>query len=215
MGTSHFVCVWYKGGFVVTQYGQHDGCPKWAGVKILEFLRVPENIQKLQKGLQYIYKPSKEERDKAIVDIDELLLGPNTAARRAWGYFLHHPNNLKEITQSLSLSLSLHSWTGVGILALIASACEFRKCPVWLEPEPEFARGILSCEWAYVVDLDQQVLEVFHNYEMKTPGHRFADIDSDELPSLVSSIRFSELEHMDQQQFLTLADKEDEDELLY
>lgn len=61
MGTRHLICVFYQGRFVVAQYGQWDGYPEGQGVKILKFLRVPINIQRLKEGLKHIFEPPEQE----------------------------------------------------------------------------------------------------------------------------------------------------------
>lgn len=61
MGTRHLICVFYKGRFVVAQFGQFDGYPEGQGVALVKFLRVPTNIPRLEEGLKHIYEWSGEE----------------------------------------------------------------------------------------------------------------------------------------------------------
>lgn len=53
MGTRHLICIFYKGRIAVAQYGQTDGYPAGAGVQILSFLKSPQNITNLRKGLPF------------------------------------------------------------------------------------------------------------------------------------------------------------------
>ncbi|KAM0717013.1 hypothetical protein Q7P37_006865 [Cladosporium fusiforme] len=111
MGTRHIVCIWYKGRFVIAQYGHWDGHPEGAGVDVLEFI-TPGNIERLKAGLRFV---------KAIP-------GP---------------------CEGKSL--------GAGILELVADAGGIVEASLDLG----FASNGLFCEWAYVVDLDAEVLEVY------------------------------------------------------
>ena len=44
---------------------------------------------------------------------------------------------------------------------------------MWLPDNREFAADALFCEWAYVVDLDKSVLEVYKGFGKASPGERF------------------------------------------
>lgn len=56
---------------------------------------------------------------------------------------------------------SLSRDTGAGILEMIASATESKPVPI--VNDFEFINEPLFCEWAWVVDLDEEVLEAFNN----------------------------------------------------
>jgi hypothetical protein len=75
MGTCHLVCVYHKGCYAIAEYGHCDGYPRATGVQILKFL-TPTNIDKLQKGLQFIkVYDGYDEDDKAEALIG--MLGAN------------------------------------------------------------------------------------------------------------------------------------------
>jgi hypothetical protein len=75
MGTCHLVCVYHKGCYAIAEYGHCDGYPRATGVQILKFL-TPTNIDKLQKGLQFIkVYDGYDEDDKAEALIG--ILGAN------------------------------------------------------------------------------------------------------------------------------------------
>lgn len=96
--------------------------------------------------------------------------------------------------------------TSAGILGIIARAGQteetdgaeddkekkVKKIPVKLELE--FA-NTLFCEWAYVVDLDKEVMEVYGDCERKHDGHRFKDVgdETSAVPAFICSLDFSEI----------------------
>jgi hypothetical protein len=189
MGTRHLICVFFRDRFVVAQYGQWDGYPEGQGVTLMKFLRVPINIQHLKDGLEYTYEPTKEELTKIKKHIDKL----EEARKRL------SPELYSELTSQVMDEFypSLSRDTGARILDVITHAKAERKVPIVFELS--FANDWLSCEWAYVVDLDAEVLEVFSGSEEKNPNHRFRDVgdDDDSVPAFVSSIKFSDLQNME------------------
>jgi hypothetical protein len=161
MGTRSLICIFFHGRFVVAQYSQWDGYPERGGqgMKILRFLRQPGNIKRLKRGLQYI----------TILCINE-----GEASQR-----------LTEIEATEQTSLSRD--TGAGILEIIAGATDTSYIPIFLNLE--FANDGLFCEWAYVIDLDDAVFEVFSGAVRKeqASSERFNAIggERDTVPAFV------------------------------
>jgi len=60
MGTRNLICVFYKGHFVVAQYGSYDGYPDGQGIAVVKFLRRPGNIQRLKDRLEHTYEQSSQ-----------------------------------------------------------------------------------------------------------------------------------------------------------
>ncbi|KXX79617.1 hypothetical protein MMYC01_203024 [Madurella mycetomatis] len=201
MGTRHLICIFWKGKWVLAQYGQYDGYPEGQGVKIFHFLSVACNIDLLKVGLEHIYEPTEEEL--AAIDAECQAWNNERDAQT----LLRRPN-MFGINQ---LYPGLARETSAGILGLIARAGRTatedgmagdaksstenkpKKIPVRLDLE--FANDTWYCEWAYVVDLDKEVMEVYGEAERKHETHRFVDVGPKEasVPCFVCSLDFREL----------------------
>ncbi|KAK4250480.1 hypothetical protein C7999DRAFT_38551 [Corynascus novoguineensis] len=198
MGTRHLICIFWKGKWVIAQYGQFDGYPEGQGAKVFQFLSFAGNIDNLKAGLNdHIYEPTKEEIE-AIWDECEAW----DANREAQG--LRYERNMFGINQ---LYPSLARDTSAGILGIIARASQTgednkaeggaerrpKKIPVQLDLQ--FANDMVFCEWVYVIDLDKEVFEVYGGGENKHDGHRFKDVGDGQqpVPAFLCSFAFSEI----------------------
>ncbi|KAK3299054.1 uncharacterized protein B0H64DRAFT_89306 [Chaetomium fimeti] len=198
MGTRHLICVFWKGKWFIAQYGQFDGYPEGQGVKIFNFLSFARNVENLKVGLEnHIYEPSNEEINAIWVECEAW-----DENRRAQNLIdKPHMFGINQLYPSLARE------TSAGILGVIARASqaeetdeaegdedkEPKKVPVKLELE--FANDTLFCEWAYVIDLDKEVLEVYGGGEPKHDGHRFKDVGEERarVPAFICSLDFSEM----------------------
>lgn len=105
---------------------------------------------------------------------------------------------------------SLFRETSAGILGIIARVDQpaseeeveeggedvekkFKKIPVQLDLA--FADDCLYCEWAYVIDLDKEVFEVYGGDEHKHKDHQLVDVGPEEapVPAYICSYNFSKL----------------------
>lgn len=157
MGTRHLTMVLYNNKFVVAQYGQWDGYPEGAGVDILKFLQERFNKEAFIKNLSLLNYYSTE-------DVEEL-----------WED-LGSENGLATLGQSDNFRnkyITLHRDCGSDILSIIQDATS-DKIPIHLQTE--FAGDSLFCEWAYILNLDNDTLEIYKGFQ-KSPremGERFA-----------------------------------------
>jgi len=175
----------------------------------VKFLQDPTNIERLKDGLKHTYTPSEEEALTAKRQIDKL----RRLEKVAWMAFVQFTDPLLTWAIKDFLYPSLHGDTGAGILEVIAQACAEEKVPIKFDLS--FANNGLSCDWAYVIDLDAKVLEVFKGAQKKTPGHRFGDVGEvgDTVPSFISSLTFSELQSMEsEQEFLDQVNRDQHEE---
>ncbi|PPQ73104.1 hypothetical protein CVT24_009440 [Panaeolus cyanescens] len=187
MGTRHLICIWWKGQWVVAQYGQWDGYPEGQGVAIFQFLTLPRNLENLKKGIEHhVYEPSPEELKAIQAECDAW--DENYRQQRsnpsvmAW--------NFMDMTGIKQLYPSLTRDAAAKVLGLIARAAvtgededeedgnkdNQDKKTVPLSFDLEFANDAIFNEWTYVIDLDKEVLEIYGGSEAKHENNRFKDV---------------------------------------
>ena len=173
MGTRSLICIFFKGRFVVAQYSQWDGYPEreGQGMRILQFLLGPSNIKRLKSGLECIKILRTKESEE-----------------------LQDSTNIEAAQPPPSLSRD----TGAEILEIVAGASDTNYVPIVLDLE--FANNRLFCEWAYVIDLDDEVFEVYRGLEgtvskKEASTMRFNNVgrESDTVPTLVRGFSFQAL----------------------
>ncbi|KMP00477.1 hypothetical protein CIRG_00619 [Coccidioides immitis RMSCC 2394] len=192
MGTRSLICVWYKGRFVIAQYTQFDGYPEGQGADILRFISVKGNIERLKAGLEHVKAISDQELNEIHRKVDEGL-----RARKNAGVTTSSMNMMMMTGGSGidSLYPSLSRLAGAGILEIAAQATADKPVPVSLDLE--FANDSLFCEWAYCIDLDTAVFEVFGGGSLKanSGSKRFEDVGgaNDPVPTLIRSFSLDNL----------------------
>ena len=188
MDTRHVVFVYYQGRFVLAQYGQFDGYPEAEGAVILEFIQTPGNIDRLKNGLDFIYMPSKNDLAGIHREIKEVVSETNKSTDTV------QPLNYDIVVKSLFPSLSILMCGE--ILEIVAQATAEKRVPVSLNPHLIYDDW---CEWAYVVDLDAEVFEVycFAERELAMSSRRFKGMEGqephDSVPKMATSFGFAEL----------------------
>ncbi|KAI0895202.1 hypothetical protein F4806DRAFT_92401 [Annulohypoxylon nitens] len=219
MGTRNLICVRANRKWAFAKYCQWDGYPTGQGVRLYKFLHIEGNIARLQAGLPHIYEPSEEFWDKMPGEIEAEIARIDCLSPKDLDDYLaqHVPSHVRKrdledqkswiLRQSNILFPSLSRDTGGSILELVANATVDHKLPV--HSELDFANDWLSCEWAYIVDLDEEQLKVFGRSEPKYEGHPFEDVgdDKEEVPTFVTSFTFSELRIWDDERFMHRANE--------
>ena len=162
MGTRSLICVFHKGRFVVAHYAPWDGYPEGEGQghRILKFLLVSANVERLKDGLEHIYEPSPEEL-RQLMKENYLLEEKLRKEAMLSGRYLSVEGRRSAMDAGWP---SLWLETGAGILEIIARATAEKLVPIQLDLE--FANDS-DCEWAYVVDLDHGMFEVFAGAVLK------------------------------------------------
>lgn len=165
MGTRHLTIVAAAGGYPVAQYGQWDGYPSGQGVTALNFLKTltPEQRAEfkakcLATGTATEAELKAELKEKGIVSNNGWMDSENE-------------DKFKSAYPQLSRD------TGAAILELIWTSPPGLK----LQRTLEFIGDSLYCEWAYVVDLDTNKLEVYKGFNKDgiKPTDRFYNMPVD------------------------------------
>ena len=158
MGTRHLTTVVKNGEYKVAQYGQWDGYPSGQGVTVCKFLQKEMDRAKFEKALSECRFISGDERRSKWVECGA---DPNSDM-----VTMDVSNRFKESFPEL------HRDTGAEILGLIQDA---RKRE--LENDLDFAYDGLMCEWVYVLNMDNDTLEIHKGFskEPLEDGDRFND----------------------------------------
>lgn len=148
MGTRNLTMVYIDGEYKVAQYGQWDGNPEVTGFHILQFLRTA-NLEVFKENVRKCWYGTKEQ-------IHAVYAGFSNAD--GWMTF----------EQSEAFAASPYAYlsrdTGYAILNII------EKSPdgLMLFDDLTFAGDSLFCEWAYVLDFDNNTFEVYKGFN-ETP----------------------------------------------
>ncbi|MFN6965166.1 MAG: hypothetical protein ACK4S4_15580 [Pyrinomonadaceae bacterium] len=161
MGTRGLTCVVVDGEFKVAQYGQWDHYPEGQGKTIAEFM-------------QKIYDDGRLDEFRAAVRECRRITPKEHKAR--WERVVGKPIPesglvlMDDADKFRKVYPELDRDAGGEILDLVMNGARD------LQLEVEFAADSLFCEWAYVVDLDNEMIEVYAGFNKDRPKGRFARI---------------------------------------
>jgi hypothetical protein len=148
MGTRHLTAVILQEEPKVAQYGQWDGYPGGQGLTILNFLKDPNTVLKIFKDeIAKCRFVTEEEYDARWAEAG--------ADGSGW-VGLDVADRLQEKYPELSRDC------GAEVLKLIYEGKTHELANSW-----DFAEDSLFCEWAYVIDLDKNVLEVYQGFNQE------------------------------------------------
>lgn len=173
MGTRNLTIVFADGAYKVAQYCQWDGYPAGQGRTVLEFLSTPGNIDRLRAGLAHT---------RIVSDAEITEKWASVGSTNGWATMAQSEAFKKKWP-------TLQRDCGAQVLEIIASA-DGRDIP--LDLELVFAADGLFCEWAYVIDLDAGVLEVYKGFSKapRDPNERF-DFLADKCEGEYGYVRFA------------------------
>lgn len=151
MGTRNLTMVISHGQTKVAQYGPWDGYPTGQGAEVLHFLTTAD-LETFEKALDKCRFTTKE--DKVAMEKYLALLGSR-------GGFINDTQSEKFDKKYPYLNRDI----AAKILEMILNS---KDKDILLQDQSNFAEDSLFCEWAYIIDLDNKVLEVYKGFN-KSP----------------------------------------------
>lgn len=146
MGTRHLTAVIKEKKPVVAQYGQWDGYPSGQGATILEFLRTAD-LDLFKAKLAYCRFMNDDDEKKMKKFMESI------GCKDGW----MNGEQAEKYNKKYPYQNRDH---GGKILQAIQGA----KDEVLLVDSMDFAEDSLFCEWAYVIDLDKNQIEIYRGF---------------------------------------------------
>lgn len=148
MGTRNLTVVVKDKKIKVAQYGQWDGYPSGVGKDIANFIQKKMDLRKFKKAL---------DNSQFISDEEITALWKKAGADDSGLVNMIVSQKFNHTNPALSRE------TGASVLEIIQETGGAQ-----LQNSIDFAGDSLFCEWAYVIDLDKKVVEVYQGFN-KTP----------------------------------------------
>jgi hypothetical protein len=185
MGTRHLTIVVSNNEYKVAQYGQWDGYPTGQGADIAKFimanLQTPDGVASFKNKVDACRFGSNEE----IVALQ------STFKRDGFA-----DDDYKAFERLIKEYPEYSRDTGSQILDLISNSVK----PRMLQNSIEFANDSLFCEWAWLLNLDNNTLEVYKGFNKRKLGktqrfHSDAQPDEDKYypVRLFETIKFDDI----------------------
>lgn len=202
MGTRNLTAVRFENNWRVAQYCQWDGYPSGQGVSILSFVSSTMNIKALKEQLSKVRFLEHEGVDKEFIE----------SYNKNSPEWSNDPDNRTD-EQKHWWETYMHRNIGSGILATIVESNDEEMI---LDNRISFAGGSLFCEWAYVINLDDNTLEVYEGFNKEKiesgwfSGDEFKDDESEYEP--VKLVKTYSLDNLpDSDTFVSDLESEDEE----
>lgn len=188
MGTRNLTMVVVDGEMKVAQYGQWDGYPEGAGKTVFKFIKKIEKnkIDEFKNRVRECYYLNDKEIEDRYRSLNIETASDFISFEDARRFEEHYPQ------------LDRNMGSDVLNFILENGGCE-------LVDSSEFMADSLFCEWAYLLDLDKEVLEVYGGtnesgkYESCT---RFGSDKKGEYPVSCYSVTFEEISGMKIREFV-------------
>jgi len=175
MGTRGLTAVVLDGEYKVAQYGQWDHYPTGQGVNICRFISETMDLDRFKQAVRECKWISEEVRKQAWVDCGaepDAKSVPMDVSRR----FAHQYPHLSRDAGSKVLEMIQDNGARL------------------LQDDLEFAADSLFCEYAYVLDLDNEVLEIYKGFNTTelAENERFAFLNdkADKEPNSMSGQQY-------------------------
>lgn len=146
MGTRNLTLVQYENKYKIAQYGQWDGYPSGQGLTILNFLKSAD-LDIFKQKLNNVRFHTEEDD----AEINSFL--KSIGVKDGW-------MNLDQSAQYTKIYPHLSRDVAAKILEIVYNS----EKQLSLTDSSDFANDSLFCEWAYVIDLDDDKLEVYEGF---------------------------------------------------
>lgn len=177
MGTRNLTMVKYNNEMKVAQYGQWDGYPTGQGQTIIDFLLKKDNIENLKENLKKVRFIDSEGKDKNFIKEYQ----KNTPE---WS---NEPDN-RTPEQKHWFETYCDRDLGANILFNISNS---EDKEILLKNCEEFLEDGLMCEWAYTLDLDNNILIVYKSIK-EVKRYNFKDLNNSTMEKLESELNKDE-----------------------
>jgi hypothetical protein len=147
MGTRNLTMVISNGETKVAQYGQWDGYPSGNGVIVLEFL-TSTNLEEFKNKLNKVF----------------FMNGSKEKEIKKWMKSVGCENGWMNMDQSKLYQEKYPYLTRDNGAKILEMIMEGEEDEIWITDSTDFAGDSLFCEWAYLVDLDKNILEVYEGF---------------------------------------------------
>lgn len=156
MGTRHLIAVQLDGEYKIAQYGQWDGYPDGQGKEVVNFIKNKMNRVQFEEKLREVKFLTKEETERINKACDEFQRTCDGLLDFGW-----YSGAFPMLTRDAGAKILERVQHCIGKPRLINQI--------------DFAGDSLFCEFAYVIDLDKNVLEFYKgfNTEPVPAGERF------------------------------------------
>lgn len=152
MGTRNLTVVKANNKVKVAQYGQWDGYPEGVGQDIVDFLTSnTNNLDELKRRILEIKEITEDEHRSRW---SEAGADPNSEF-----VSMDVSNKFKQLYPELSRD------TSGGILLKHIMSRESDADPLRVKKDLNFGTDSLFCEWAYLLDLDENLLYVYEGFQ--------------------------------------------------
>ena len=167
MGTRNLTYVVKNGEYKIAQYGQWDGNPSGQGQTIVEFLLNEGNIRKLESILSKVRYLDRKGKDKDFIELFH---------KNAPEWLSDSDNRTPEQIRWFSTYMTRN--LGAEILSNIANS---KDSEIVIDNQIDFSKDSLFCEWAYIINLDTEELEIFKGFNT-SPLDKSERFYSEEIP---------------------------------
>ena len=151
MGTRNLIAVISNEEVKVAQYGQWDGYPIGQGMKIYQNLK-DKDLDLFKENVNKCSWITEEQRKQCWLDII-------TDEEDKKKYLETGSVNYKYVDKFNLKYGQLSRDTGANVLGMI-----YLNNGLTLLNDYEFGKDSLYCEWAYIIDLDKNILEIYQGF---------------------------------------------------